>query len=337
MAGPERSAFPNPTVGNTINSSGVVQDPMVLLRGCYTVATRARYEKAADRFAVWCAIRGVNVYPGGCSLAQLDYYLSRYMVYLWYACYGKSEAICTFYGIDMFEPGLRHKLPISLRSIRGYNRLCPSTPYPPLPHTAAVVIAAWLALGHVKHGYAMAVAMVLSFDCYLRAGELLGLIREDVATGRDRRIGTNDDRVHIHLRSTKTGAHKGVEVRDAQVKQLLLTLVKRTKHGQRLFPWSHSTHLKWFKTACAALGLSSDYVHHSLRHGGATRDYLNGMAIADVMVRGRWAANKSAVHYIQQGRQLMMLHDIPQHVDSFGRRFAHRLIPLFAALSQYTL
>ena len=207
-----------------------------------------------------------------------------------------------------------------------------------MPYTVAVAVAAWLAVNHRKHGFAMAVAVVLSFDCYLRTGELLGLIYEDIATGRDSRLGLDDrDRVHIHLRHTKTGAHKGVEVRDAQVKQLLLMVKRRCKPGQHLFPWHRSTHLKWFKAACADLNLSSDYVHHSLRHGGATRDYLNGISIADVMVRGRWAANKSAVHYIQQGRQLMMLHDVPKLVDKLGRyALAGSLIALFKALSQYT-
>jgi hypothetical protein len=57
-----------------------------------------------------------------------------------------------------------------------------------------------------------------------------------------------------------------------QVKVLLLLLLKQSKPG------------------------------HSLRHGGATHDYLKGMPFDDVMVRGRWAVTKSAVHYIQQGR-----------------------------------
>jgi hypothetical protein len=148
---------------------------------------------------------------------------------------------------------------------------------------------------------------------------------------------SHDNRIHIHLRRTKTGSHKGVEVRDGQVKALLLLLLKYSKPGQRLFPWHRSTHLKWFHKCCTSLQLSSDYVHHSLRHGGATRDYLNGMPIADVMVRGRWAATKSAIHYIQQGRQLMMLQSIPPLVDQLGRLAGRSLIvSILMALSQNT-
>jgi hypothetical protein len=166
---------------------------------------------------------------------------------------------------------------------------------------------------------------------------------EDIAVGRDSRLGLTDHcdekgRVHIHLRHTKTGAHKGVEVRDGQVKKLLLIHHGKHKPGDKLFPWHRSTHLKWFHKACAALKLSPDYVHHSLRHGGATRDYLAGMPIADVMVRGRWAATKSAVHYIQQGRQLMMLQTVPSLVDSLGRYMVDEgsIVEVLLSLSQYT-
>ena len=113
-----------------------------------------------------------------------------------------------------------------------------------------------------------------------------------------------------------------------------------SKHGDYLFHWSRDTHLRWFHKACSVLSLPTHYVHHSLRHGGATRDYLNGMPIADVMVRGRWAAHKSAVHYIQSGRQLMMLQQVPQWLDNVGRspllKESLSSLIIFMALSQYT-
>ena len=308
-------------------------DRHILLLVGYKPKTQANYLKAVTAFSHWCD--ALSIRPT--SISELDYHLANYMVDLWYQGKGKTEASSTFYGLDMLLPGLRSKMPWSSRSLRGFSRLRPSAPYPPMPWTVATAIASWLAITHRKWGFAMAVGVVLSFDCYLRTGELLGILYEDVAHGRDSRLGLDDEeRVHIHLRNTKTGAHKGVEVRDGQVKQLLLLLKKQHKRGQRLFGWSRSTHLKWFHAACAALRLSPDYVHHSLRHGGATRDYLNGMRIEDVMVRGRWAANKSAVHYIQQGRQLMMLRAVPSFVDWIGRETSSQLVWALDALSQIT-
>ena len=313
--------------------AGIGRNSHVLLFGGYNAATQAKYLKSVTNFAYWCEVRGVI--PS--SISHLDSLLAMYMVDLWYEGKGKAEASCTLYGLDMLIPGIKTKVPMAIRSIRGFNRLRPSTPHPPMPWTVTTAIAAWLAVNHRKQGFAMAIGVVLSFDCYLRTGELLGLLYEDIAVGRDSRLGLDDaERVHIHLRTTKTGAHKGVEVSDPQVKALLIILKKRSKRGQRLFPWHRSTHLKWFHRACEALQLSHDYVHHSLRHGGATRDYLNGMRIDDVMVRGRWAANKSAVHYIQQGRQLMMLQSVPPLVDKLGRFAGASLVSTILSLSQYT-
>jgi integrase len=310
-----------------------------LLFGSYSKDTQAKYIAAVTAFALWC--ESLAILPR--SSRELDIHLSNYMADLWFTGKGKNAATCTFYGLDMFMPGIRHKLPVSLRSIRGFSRLCPSVPHPPLPWTVATAIAAWLAVNRKSNRLAFAVGIVLSFDCYLRTGELLGLLYEDIAVGRDPRLGipaTGDDkcRVHVHLRQTKTGSHKGVEVRDDQVKRLLLMLRKDSKPGERLFPWHRTTHLKWFHQACSALKLSPDYVHHSLRHGGATRDYLAGMPIADVMVRGRWAATKSAVHYIQQGRQLMMLQSVTPLVDELGRYMVDHgtLVEVLLSLSQYT-
>jgi integrase len=296
----------------------IERDPYILLFGCYAPSTRAAYIKAVNHFVQWC---GSNGYVPS-SVYTLDYYLAKYLVHLYYMGGGRTEATHALYGLDMLLPGLRHDLVWSLRSVRGFGRLRPSSPWAPLPFTVAAAIAAWLAVNHNRWGFAMAVGVLLSFDCYLRSSELLDIHYEDVAYGRDARLGLDDkheDRVHIHLRQTKTGKNKGVEVRDPHIRLLLCELRRRCHYGDRLFEWSRETHLKWFHKACKGLLLTDHYVHHSLRHGGATRDYLNGMPIADVMVRGRWAAHKSAVHYIQSGRQLMMLQSIPPWLDDVGR------------------
>jgi integrase len=265
-----------------VNGNGVITsfDSNVLLFGGYAEATRSKYIKAVNSFSLWCESFGYV--PS--SVYHLDYYLAKYLVYMWYTGKGKAEGSCALYGLDMLIPGLRSQLVWSQRSLRGYSRLLPSQPYPPLPYTVTLVISSWLAY---YHSLSMAIGVILSFDCYLRAGELLNITYDDIASGRDARLGMDDDhRVHIHLRRTKTGNHKGVEVRDPYVKSLLLYLKSRHHEGAKLFPWHRSTYLRWFHKACIALHLSTDYVHHSLRHGGATRDYLNGVPIADVMVAG---------------------------------------------------
>lgn len=230
---------------------------------------------------------------------------------------GKAEASAAIYGINMFSPGIKHHIPRTLQSLKGYNRLLPSKQRPPLPWTATVMMAVWLS----SRGYLRtAIAILISFDCYLRSGELMQLRYEHIAIGNDPRLGLEDsDRVHIRLPHTKTGDEKGVEVDHPEVKLLAQALKFITRPGDKLLPYSVDTYRRRFKQATAALGLSSLYTPHSLRHGGATRDYLMGKPITDVMAKGRWAASKSAQHYIQMGRQLMMSLEIPESVAVAGQ------------------
>lgn len=306
----------------------------VLLMGCYAPSTVSKYTAAVNRFASWCDAMGLLP----TTYKQLDHALSHYFVDLWFAKASKVEATCTLYGWDMLLPGIKDRLIRARRSIRGYNRLQPSSPHPPMPWTVCVALAIWLTM---KGRFSMAVGVLLSFDCYLRVNELLHLVREDFATGSGTRLGMNDDdhRICLNLRRTKTGEYKGVMIRDENVMVLVTLLLKRTQPGQHVFAFHESTYRRWFHRGIVALGVSLDYVPHSLRHGGATRDYHNGMSMADVMQRGRWAVSKSAAHYIQQGRQLMMMRHVPPFVDHFGRVAGRHLaisLLLSTTLSQNT-
>jgi integrase len=129
--------------------------------------------------------------------------------------------------------------------------------------------------GALRH----AIGTLLSFDCFLRVGELVALKREDVADAGDVRLGVDSDNMTLRLRFTKTGRDQWVVVKDTQVKQLVRLLLSSTKKGDFLFPFSTSSFRYHFKLACSTLGLSSSYVPHSLRHGGDTRAHLLCMSM----------------------------------------------------------
>ena len=65
------------------------------------------------------------------------------------------------------------------------------------------------------------------------------------------------------------------------------------------------------------------FVPHSLRHGGASCDYMamGAVRLEDILHRGRWATIKSTRHYIQQGPALMAeaLARIPEWQRTMGR------------------
>jgi hypothetical protein len=62
------------------------------------------------------------------------------MLQLWLDGKSKVDASCTMCGLDMLVPGIRGHLPLSRRSLRGYNRLVPSISRPPMPWPLAVAM-----------------------------------------------------------------------------------------------------------------------------------------------------------------------------------------------------
>lgn len=161
----------------------------------------------------------------------------------------------------------------------------PAVSYPPLSWDLACLIAVKLVVnGLSRYG----IGVLLAFDCLLRVGELTALYREDVADSSDIRVGHEYKGMTLRLRSTKTGPNQWVEVHDPTVITYVRQLVAQTRPGDLLFPFSSDVFRRVFKRTCADLDLSSRYVPHSLRHGGATRLCLMGWRMEDILRRGRW-------------------------------------------------
>ena len=60
----------------------------------------------------------------------------------------------------------------------------------------------------------VAFAILLTFDCLLRGGELISLRRDDIAVPSDPRLGSSARSSYaLYLRNTKTGQNMWVEVR----------------------------------------------------------------------------------------------------------------------------
>jgi hypothetical protein len=114
---------------------------------------------------------------------------------------------------------------------------------------------------------------------------------------------------------------------------LLCLLLADTRRGRFVFPFSAQTLRSRFHQVCAELGLSEQYVPHSLRHGGATRLHLQGVSMEDILLRGRWASTKSARRYVQAGRAQLMAMAVPADLAAAARVLAAD-IPSAWSLSQ---
>ena len=281
-----------------------------LLRASLAPATIARYTKASSGFYDYL-IR-MCIVPS--TYAHVDELFTGYLHHLYNSGAGKAEAVAAFFGLNVAQPDVTRWMPMSRKALKGYARLKPSSQYPPLTWPVTKVIAVEMARrGHMSE----AIGTLLSFDCLLRMGELLGIMHEDIVTGADPRIGAGgDDRLYVRLRKTKTGGEQGVELADDEVRILAVMARNMVAPGSRVFPFSDNQYRRLLHKVCLHLSLPAGYVHHSCRHGGATYFHLCGVPVTDIQHRGRWRSQKTATHYIQGGRQALMARSIPAAVST---------------------
>ena len=277
-----------------------------LLQAAFQKSTLQRYQPAVAGFSDWLSLQGED--PD--TVEDLDRALVDYFHHLYLLHDGRNRSLAEACkaGVEMYLPAVKKRLHGAQLALRGWRRLRPPVSHPPLTWDLAVLIACDIArTGRARH----AIGVLLAFDSYLRLGELTNLRREDVADSGDIRLGVPTHKVALRLAKTKTGTNQWAEVFSPVVQKLLRLVLQGTPAGQRLFPFSPSSFRYHFKAACQRRGLSRDFVPHSLRHGGATRDFLAGVPLEEVLRRGRWASTKSARHYIQSGRAILLTLQTP--------------------------
>ena len=296
---------------------------LVLLDASLASGSLLNYRVAVHAFLTWFLSNGYSLNDLA-SIYTLDSRLTLYLHHLHSTGAGKQKGKNAVFGIIHFLPFCRGKLHYSLKSLRGWERSVPSVPHPPMSYTALVVIAVALA---AEGRFDMAVGTLLSFDCLLRVSELTALTTADCTTPNDARLGTSLESTSVSLRlaKTKRGRNQFVSVSSPAVKSLFQRHLRLVPSASRVFSFSPTSFRLHLKRVCQSLSLPP-YVPHSLRHGGATYSHLNGLPVEDIMLRGRWESVKSARHYIQSGRALLLTNDIPQSVTSLSRRLSTDLV-----------
>jgi integrase len=168
--------------------------------------------------------------------------------------------------------------------------------------------------------------LLLAFDCYLRVGEWLALRREDVL------VPGPGGPAHalVVIRNAKTGnGQPQVVVINRPVVVLLLRLVlRRTRAGERLFPYVAPFVRHALGDSSVQLGLPR-FRPHGLRHGGASQDFDDGVDMSRIIVRGRWAVERSARRYIHVGYALLFdVHRFRRQAQ-LGSALEQHLVQLF--------
>src|SRR5262245_50824895 len=127
-----------------------------LLLAAYATSTIAKYRPAVSDFIDYCDC--LHIRPS--SPESFDDALTSYINFLYESGKSRSRAEAALYGLLAFSPRLKGHLHTSLLCIRGWVRLQPSKPFPPLTWDLTCLIATRLLLSHLRPA---AVAVLLSF------------------------------------------------------------------------------------------------------------------------------------------------------------------------------
>ena len=285
--------------------------------------SRRRYEKAALAFMAFVREHGDRVEDAG----DLDYWFAYYAHTAYMAGRpSRSELEKALAGVEHWLPELK-PLPLSRRCMRGWHRLVPPVPAAPMPRDLAFALAATAALAGEL---AAAIAMLLSHDCWLRISEVAGLTVDAVVDQR----GAEDAvmrGVAVFLPRTKTGRRQAVRIESPELAELVVAWRTASERAgaRQLFPPAASLRASLHR-ALQVLGAGGPtwetrglhFVWHSFRHGGASRAYLAGRDMSAIILRGRWAAESSARHYVQAGRQMLLALALPPSVATIASRLA---------------
>ena len=285
------------------------------------------YTKQLDtflRYRDWTHQQLIDASP-----ERLDRRLAEFIQYSYDRGSPFAYASHSLHAIIYFRPSLKHGgLPLSRQCLKGWDRVKQSKSHPPITWELTVVIACTLA----QSGYhAPAVSLLVGFDCYLRVSELTGLRLCDIVMPSDPRMGQAHIDMAVCLPKTKTGPNQSVSVQNPDVAQILYAWIHHLpsthKLTDRIFSFSPAWLGRLMHNTCVALGVGHiPYVPHSLRHGGATSDFLRTRSVEHVHFRGRWKSIESVRTYIQTARALLAAQSIPSHLNELGIQLSDSVV-----------
>jgi integrase len=291
-------------------------------------ASLSAYQRAINNFFQYSRLSLQQLHSA--SPREIDHLLAEYIQHSFDSSGSFTNAAHALHAVIFHRPDLKQHLFVSRQCIKGWERVKHSTSHPPLTWELTVVIACTLA----HSGYhAPSVAMLVAFDCYLRVGELTRLRRCDIVMPHDPRMGQAHTGMAVCLPKTKTGPNQSVSLQSPVVADILYHWVRRLQlpsgSTRRIFDFTESHLRRLMQNACRSLGIgATPYVPHSLRHGGATADFLRTKSIEHVQFRGRWKSMESSRRYIQTARALLAQYHVPPRLNELGIELSNSLLDI---------
>ena len=240
-------------------------------------------------------------------------------------------------GCQHVFPRLKGKLMTSWSTLKTWEEQRITRLRPPLP-IAIWLLALGLARAHAvtakkseeqKAWEMFAVLMELGLFCMLRPGEILRLTHDDISLPGSFIM----TKAHAAIRITapknrrQFGENQFVLVKHTNT-IAWLARVHEPNSNKALWRWSSRVFSQKFATLMDELGVKAcNFTPASLRPGGATMYFSQGVQISTLRFMGRWTAEKSLEHYIQ----LAMATQIMNKLDETAVSRLQKLAPLCLA------
>lgn len=297
-------------------------------------ASLKSYNKSLNSFLTYARLTPQQLLSEPAT--RLDRLLAVYIQHSYDCASPFTYASHALHAVIYHRPDVKAQMFISRQCIKGWERVKKSTSHPPLTWELTVVIACTLA----RSGYhGPAVAMLVGFDCYLRVGELTRIRRRDIVLPNDARMGRAHTSMAVCLTKTKTGPNQSVALQNRDVADILCAWVHglvpgpTTDANPLVFDFAPDLLRRLMRNACVQLGVGqTPYVPHSLRHGGATADFLRTGSIQHVQFRGRWKLTETVRTYVQTARALLAAQQVPAALNDLGMRLSDALVPVMTHL-----
>lgn len=279
-------------------------------------ATRLAYTRALNKFFAHARLTFDTFLE--LSAPQVDHLVARFIQHSYDTDSSFVYASHALNAVAFYRPDLRHCLYVARGTLRGWERNHKSQSHAPITWEMAVL----LALSFAKTGHlGEAIALLLGFDCYLRVSEIASLQKTNIVMPRDARIGGPSPEMAVVLPRTKTGLNQSVTIARECVRSILCAWMQspglRSAPGSAfIFAFTPASLRMLMRDRSAALGLAP-YVPHSLRHGGATHDFVvANKSVEHIQFRGRWKSLESTRRYVQTARALLAANAVPDELHA---------------------
>ena len=268
----------------------------------YKAATLVKYNTALQNFLTQCSESVLTVEQA--DKAILDYINKRYDDD---PRPGQCQEMANLLSmLSLSHPQLKHHLPLSRRALEGWKIEKPSKSSIPLTRT--------MLMGFVQYFLSrcevpMAAALAVAWAAYLRISEVMALRWDDIALPGDFRLSDVPGTVAgLNIRESKTGSNQFVLLSDSHVVRLLQQYHTSAESSHaRLFTFDRKRYQLLLNDACHFFGLNGLRVTpHSCRIGGAYHDFMRGIPVENIAIKGRWSRVESIRHYLQNARGWMM-------------------------------